>query len=394
MDASGSGDFASAKPPRAKIVLFANTDWYLYNFRLSLARTLVESGHSVLLLSPPGKYGPMLSELGFRWQPVPMVRRSLNPLAELSLVLSLVRLFRRETPDLVHGFTIKCAVYGGLAARLAGVKARVAAVAGLGYVFISDEFRARMLRGPVRWLLGRALGGRGARLIVQNPTDRDLFIDSGLACADQVRLIPGSGVDCARFRPVALPRAPGPLRVLLASRLLWDKGIGEFVEAARSLRASGRDIDFILAGEPDPGNPASIEVDVVKEWVADGVLRWIGHVDDMASLFDRVDVVVLPSYREGLSKSLIEAAASGKALITTDVPGCRDVVAHEQNGLLAPAREWKPLEASIAKLDDDRPLIHALGAAARRQAEEVFDETVIVAQTVDVYRQILPELSW
>jgi glycosyltransferase involved in cell wall biosynthesis len=374
---------------RAKIVLFANTDWYLYNFRLSLARALVERGYSVLLISPPGKYGAMLRDLGFRWQPVPMVRRSLNPLAEMGLVLGLARMFRREAPDLVHGFTIKCAVYGAIAARLAGVKARVSAVTGLGYLFISNEFRARLLRWPTRWLLRLALGGSGARLIVQNETDLRLFVDAGFAPADRARLIAGSGVDCNRFRPSAQKRRSGPLRVLLASRLLWDKGIGEYTEAARSLRVAGREIDFVLAGGPDPGNPASIPESVVDGWVEAGVLRWVGHVDDMAGLFAQVDVVVLPSYREGLSKSLIEAAASGKALITTDVPGCSDVVVHGQSGLLVPAREWKPLAVAIATFDDDRELMRTLGEAARLRALEAFDETIVIAKTFDIYRELL-----
>ena len=372
----------------AKIVLFANTDWYLYNFRLSLARALAAGGHEVVLVSPPGDYGPRLRELGFRWLPIPMRRRSFNPMVEIALIWRLARLFRREAPALVHGFTIKCALYGAVAARVAGTAARVSSVVGLGYVFISNDLRARILRGPLKLMLRIALGGSRARLIVQNETDLQFFVDNGLARRDRTRLVPGSGVDCARFRPRTGPRRPGGLRVLLAARLLWDKGIGEYARAAEALRAAGRDIEFMLAGDPDPGNPASIPPDLIEGWRRGGVLRCLGHVEDMAALYVDVDVVVLPSYREGLSKSLIEAAASGNALITTDTPGCRDVVVHEQCGLLVPVRQWRPLEAAISRLDDDRSLARRLGEAARRRALELFDEATIVRETLAVYADV------
>jgi glycosyltransferase involved in cell wall biosynthesis len=375
---------------RAKIVLFANTDWYLYNFRLSLAQAIRAAGQDVLLVSPPGPYGEKLKALGFDWRPISMIRRSLNPLAELELLLALTRLFRRERPDLVHGFTIKCVVYGSFAARLAGIKAQVSAVAGLGYVFIGNEPGTRLLRQAVRALLSLALGSRGNRLIVQNDTDRRQFLNEGLAPASRIRLIPGSGVDCDRFRPRASPRRAGPLRVLLSSRLLWDKGIDEFVKAAEQLSGEGRDIDFVVAGAPDPGNPASISPDIIENWTKRGVIRWAGHVEDMPSLLADADVIVLPSYREGLSKSLIEAAACGKALITTDVPGCRDVVRHEESGLLVPPRTSAPLAAAIARLDDDRNLMERLGEAARRRALSDFAEPMIISQTFDVYRDLLP----
>src|SRR5690606_26964477 len=240
-----------------KIILFANTDWYLWNFRRSLALALHQQGHDVLLVSPEGPYGDRLRGLGLRWLPVPMQRQSLNPLRELGLLIKLRQLFRRERPDIVHGFTIKCAVYGSLAARVAGVDGRVNSVAGMGYVFISNSLKARLLRPVVRGLLRLALGGKGARLILQNPDDVALFKQARLVDPAHIRLIAGSGVDCGKFHPEGDPPA-GPLRVLLPARLLWDKGLAEYVEAARQLRVQGRSIQFLLAGEPDPGNPASV----------------------------------------------------------------------------------------------------------------------------------------
>lgn len=372
-----------------KIVLFANTDWYLYNFRRSLALALQAGGHELLLLSPPGPHGEKLRALGLRWEPVDMARRSLNPLREAWLVWRLARQLRRERPDVVHGFTIKCAVYGALAARLAGVRGRVASVAGLGYVFISDSTTARLLRPLVRQLLRAALDGQGARLVLQNPDDVALFTRAGLCDPARIRLIEGSGVDCSRFLPPPGGRAAGgPLRVLLPARLLWDKGLAELIEAAHQLQAEGRHVRIQLAGQPDPGNPASVPEATVQGWVAAGLVEWLGHVDDMPALFAAVDVVVLPSYREGLPKGLIEAAACECALVATDVPGCREVVTDGEDGLRVPARDGTALAAAIARLDDDPDLRLRLGRAARRKALDRFAEPGVVARTLAVYREL------
>jgi glycosyltransferase involved in cell wall biosynthesis len=374
----------------AKVVLFANTEWYLYNFRRSLAAALLEQGHELLLISPPGPYGEKLRALGLRWEPLPMDRLSLNPLREARLLWHLWRLFRRERPALVHGFTIKCAVYGSLAARMAGVPARINAVAGMGYVFSSNDAKARLLRPLVRTLLRIALGGRHARLILQNPDDVALFEKAGLMDATRVRLITGSGVDCNRFAPRNSPRNGGaPVRVLLAARLLWDKGIAEFVTAARALRAQGRAVEFLLAGDPDPGNPAAVPEESLHAWVEEGILQWLGHVEDMPALFASVDMVVLPSYREGLPKGLIEAAACALPLVTTDVPGCREVVSDGVDGLLVPARDADALTHAIARLLEDPALASRLGEAARVKALERFDERIVLAHTLAVYGEFL-----
>jgi glycosyltransferase involved in cell wall biosynthesis len=390
--ASAPGFSAPGPAPRSvKIVLFANTDWYLYNFRLSLIERLRDLGYELLLLSPPGDYAAKLVALGFRWEALPMDRRSLNPLTETRVILGLAQLLRGERADLVQGFTIKAAVYGALAARLAGVRARVSSVAGLGWVFISDTPKAKMLRPLVRLLLRLALDGNGARLILQNPDDVALFLRAGLVNEARVRLIKGSGVDCARFTPPALARkAKAPLRVLLAARLLWDKGLDDYVAAARQLRAEGRKIEFLLAGDPDLGNPAAAPVETVQGWADEGVLTWLGHVDDMPGLFRGVDAVVLPSrYGEGLPKSLIEAAACGRPLITTDHPGCREVVTDGVEGFLVPVGDVGALARAIAALDDDPALAARMGKAARARALKEFDQEIVLAATIGVYRELV-----
>jgi glycosyltransferase involved in cell wall biosynthesis len=372
------------------VVLFANTDWYLFNFRLSLAWRLRDTGHRLILVSPDGEYGVKLLEMGFDWRPLPMDRRSLNPFKEARLVWHLTDLLRREKAHIIHGFTIKPAVYGAIAGKLAGVKGRVNAVAGMGYVFISNELKARLLRPVVRALARFAFDGHDARLIVQNPDDHAAFVETKLVAGERVRIIPGSGVDCSRFAVSTRVRAPHePLRVVLAARMLWDKGLAEFIQAARALRAEGRNITFVLAGDPDPGNPASVAVSDLEGWVAEGLVDWLGHVGDMPALLAEADVVILPSYREGLPKTLIEAAACALPLITTDVPGCREVVTHDEDGLLAPVREWAPLADAIARLDDDPALRRRLGLAARAKALALFDEIIVIDRTIAVYEELL-----
>jgi glycosyltransferase involved in cell wall biosynthesis len=364
-----------------KAVLFANTDWYLYNFRRALAMALHRAGYDVLLISPPGPYGDKLRALGLRWEPLPMERRSLNPLREMALLWHLVRLLRRERPMLVHGFTIKCAVYGSLAARLAGISARVNAVAGMGYVFTSSQMKARLLRPVVRGLLRLALGGRDARLILQNADDVDLFQQAGLVDPAHIRLIRGSGVDCGQFAGVSRTASgDGRLRLLLASRLLWDKGVAEYVAAIRQLRTQGRAIHALLAG--------AVPESTIRGWVDEGLVTWLGHVDDMVGLLGSIDVMVLPSYREGLPRTLVEAAACGLPLITTDVPGCREVVSDGVDGLLVPMGDSKALARAIRRLQDDPVFARRLGDAARLKARTQFDEHIVIRRTMDVYAEL------
>lgn len=380
-------------PTSQRIIFFANTDWYLYNFRRSLALAAQTSGYEVLLVSPPGDYGERLRSIGLRWESLPMKRRSLNPVRELKVLWHLIWLFRRERPVLVHGFTIKCVLYAAFAASLTGVPARVDAIAGLGYVFSSRDARARLLKPFVKRLLRLAVNGRSERLILQNSDDVALFERTEITDGSHVRLIRGSGVDCMRFKPRAIVKAALTCRprVLLAARLLWDKGIAEYVEAARILRAHGCVAHFLIAGLPDSGNPAAVPEIEVQRWVSEGVVDWLGHVDDMPALLQSVDVVVLPSYREGLPKSLIEAAACGLPLVTCDTPGCREVVADGIDGLLVPPRDANALARALRSLLDDSALRGRLGAAARVKALAEFDERIVIRETLAVYRELLTQ---
>jgi glycosyltransferase involved in cell wall biosynthesis len=226
-------------------------------------------------------------------------------------------------------------------------------------------------------------------LILQNHDDARMFLDHGLIEDARVRVIAGSGVDCNRFVPQSRARNDPP-RVLLAARLLWEKGVKEYVQASRVLRAQGRRARFLLAGASDPGNPAAVPETIVHGWVEEGLVEWIGHVDDMPALFASSDVFVLPSYyREGLPKSLIEAAACATPLITTDMPGCRDVVTDGVDGLIVPPRDANALCTAIARLLDAPELAHKLGLAARAKALAAFDERIVIRRTLETYDEVL-----
>lgn len=374
-----------------KFIFFANTTWYLYNFRLATIQRLLGDGHEVLVVSPPGKFGKRLVEHGCRWIPLAMERASLNPLRELATLGRLVGVLRRERPDIVHGFTLKCAIYGTIAARIARVPAMVSAVSGMGFVFTSNALKARILRPLVKALLRFALHGERSLLVLQNHDDALAFAQAGLVAPERIRIILGSGVNTFRFHPSnRTTHRYERLRVLLAARLLQEKGVREFIEAAAILRQQDRDIEFLLAGTPDPGNPHSISRAELRRWTEAGLVQCLGHVNDMPALLGSVHVLALPSYyREGVPKSLIEGAATGLALITTNQPGCREVVTQDGvDGLWVEPRSAQALAACIARLDDDRDWLAQLGDRAREQALKKFDERLVIQQTLEVYAEL------
>jgi len=369
-----------------KILLFANTDWYLYNFRLPLARAIREQGDEVVLVSPLGKYSSRLEQAGFRWIEFPLERRRLNPFAEAITVLRLIRLYRLERPDLVHHFTLKCVMYGSIAARLAGIKSVVNAFAGLGHIFSDGGFQAKMLRSIVSPISKLAL--RRTRVIFQNPDDHRVFLERQLVSEDESHLILGSGVDVEKFNPSIRRPLNRERRVLLASRLLWAKGVAEYVEAARVVRESIPGAHFLIAGETDLGNPAAVSHSVLEEWKAQHNVEILGHKEDMRELLGEVDVVALPSfYGEGVPRILIEAAATGLPLVATDMPGCREIVRHGVNGFLVRPRDAEPLASAIKKLLLDDELRREMGKRSRELACSEFSENQVLSRTLQVYQK-------
>jgi glycosyltransferase involved in cell wall biosynthesis len=366
-----------------KILLFANTDWFLYNFSLPLAQGLRERGDEVVLLSPPGLYSPRLVEMGFRWLSIKLERRSLDPWNEFITVIRLLRLYKRERPDLIHHFTIKCVLYGSMAGRLAGIRSIVNEITGLGYVFMEGERSRSGLRRLVKMLYRLVL--RNTKVIFLNSDDEEFFLQNHLIQTDQAILIEGPGVDTDEFSPQPIPS--GTPLIVLPARMLWDKGVGEFVEAARHLQASlGKEAArFALVGDNDDDNPASIHTSELKEWEKEGVVEWWGWREDMAAVYAQAAIVCLPSYREGLSKTLIEAAACGRPIIASDVPGCREVVHPGENGLLVPARDANVLANAMATLLNDPQRCNEMQRRSRQIAVEQFSVKKVVGERLEAY---------
>jgi glycosyltransferase involved in cell wall biosynthesis len=262
----------------------------------------------------------------------------------------------------------------------------------MGYVFTNNDLKARLLKPLVHRLMQFTFSGREGRLVLLNQDDLAFFKASKLIDPNLIRMLPGAGIDCRRFKPRANSSQNTKFRVLLPARMLWDKGVSEYVDAARILRSEGREIEFLLAGAPDPGNPAAVPEQMIHSWVKEGVVNWLGHVDEMPSLFNSVDVVVLPSYREGLPTGLTEAGACALPLVTTDVPGCREVVVHDVDGLLVPVKDALALAKALARLQDDPSLCKRLGAAARTKALKEFDEIIVTERTLAIYDELYSAL--
>jgi len=366
-----------------KVALFANTEWYLFNFRLPLAKALVKAGHEVVLISPPGPYGEKLAAAGFRWIAFPLNRAGTNPFGELGTLLRLISLYRKERFDLVHHFTIKCVIYGGIAARLSSAMS-VAAITGLGHVFTTYSLKNRLLGHVLRPLYRSALGQ--ARVIFQNPDDMSTFLALGLVAEHQCHLIRGSGVNTQRFAPLEITKQNEPGYVLFVGRLLREKGIFEFIDAARMLAQRLPQTRFVVAGTGYDGNPSSVSPAQLLQWQSIPNVTFLGHVDDMLPLYHGAAMAVLPSYREGTPRSLLEAAACALPLIAADASGSREVCRQAEIGLLVPLRDSNALAEAIFKLAQDSKLRAAYGRSARRMAVEEFDESIVISSTIEVYQ--------
>lgn len=373
-----------------KILLTANTGWYLYNFRLPLARFLRERGVEVVLVSPRDAYVERLEAEGFRWIELELNRRSMNPLREASVLLRLARIYREERPVAVHHFTIKCVLYGTVAAKIAGISAVVNAMTGLGHVFIGTGWKTRLLRPVVKRLYRRVLCARRVRVVFQNPDDLQTFADSKLVVPDRAVLIRGSGVNLRRFapRPISAPAGqPAPI-VLMAARLTAEKGVHEFVAAAQLLKERGVSATFQIAGEPDPGNPSSVSAQTLEGWRQEGIVDLLGHVEAVENPMAAATLVVLPSYREGVPRTLLEAAAMGKAIVATDVPGCREAVIEGENGFLVPPQNAPALADAIERLLRDPELCARMGASGRQKMVREFDDEDVARRTSQVYESV------
>lgn len=376
----------SAVSMRGRLLFVINDAAFFASHRLVLAQAARVAGYDVHIACAPGPGVPLLTGAGFTHHPIPLSRSGLSPWRELRALVSIYRLMRWLRPAVVHLVTPKAVIYGGIAARYARVRGVVAAISGLGHVFTAEGDRMPLVRALTSRAYRFALGGRGTVVITQNPDDAAALLAMRAARQDNLVFIRGSGVDLAVY--AFTPEAPGIPVVVFAARLLRTKGVGDFVAAARRVRASGVAARFVVAGDPDPGNHATVTAEDIVNWRRDGVVEFAGHQADIARLFAAAHVVVLPSvYGEGLPKVLIEAAACGRAVITTDMPGCRDAIESGVTGILVPPHDVTALAAAIESLLQDPARRRALGSAGRALAERAFAIGSVVARHLELYER-------
>lgn len=370
-----------------KILFLQTEDYTFYSHRLPMARAALRAGWEVVVAVRVAAHGEKLAGEGFRVAPLPWRRSGTNPISELLMIASIIRLYAAERPDLVHQVTLKPILYGSLAAALCGVPSVINALTGLGFVYINDSWAARLMRLGTDLALKLAFLKPGSLVLFQNEDDRSLFVSRGLVPRERTILIHGSGVDVVRF--AARPEPEGVPLVILPARLIWDKGIGEFVEAARLLAADGIRARFALIGDRDAENPTAVPAAQLAQWKQNGPIEWWGIREDMPEVFAQAHIVCLPSYYgEGLPKTLIEGAACGRALVAADVPGSREIVRHEETGLLVPPRDARALASALRRLISDKPLRERLGEKGRLLAVAEFSQEIIAAQTLSVYERL------
>lgn len=376
-----------AKGRHPKLLFVVNTGSFFISHRLPLAVAARSAGFEVhVLTQADADDAAVLAAEEIVLHGVPLKRGSLSVLADLRYLMEVVRVMRRIRPDIVHNVTIKPVLYGTVAARALGVRGIVDALSGLGYSFARQS----------RWLLSMSLRmafrvvfrSRRVSVILQNSDDVKLMTSLRIVSAQQAVLIRGSGVDLAEHVVSPEDLSHEPL-VVLPARLLRDKGVMEFAEASAMLAARGCRARFAIAGPLDDANPAALTLEEIHDLLARYPIEWLGNVKDVVKLYEQANIICLPSYREGLPKALLEACAAGRAIVTTDVPGCREVVAQDVNGVLVPVRDSKALADALQSLIADPQRRARLGTAGRRRAEEEFGLEQVIAQTLAVYNKLL-----
>lgn len=372
--------------PSLKLLFVDNSIDTFHSYRMPLAVAASQAGFDIHVAAPPGRCDRIIRDAGFTFHPLPMTRSGMG-LGELACLMHLYSLYRRVKPDLVHHLRLKPVLYGGLAAYAARVPAEVSMPTGLGHVFTAQNRKTLIQRRITLAGCSVAFRHKNLKVIFQNPDDLAVFTDTKVLRKDQSALIRGSGVDISQF--VLAPEPNGRPVVMLAARMLRDKGVIEFVEVAKTLKARGSDARFVLVGDTDPGNPTAVPATQLQSWHDAGLVEWWGFREDMRQVLEQANIVCLPSYREGVPKVLIEAAAAGRAIVTTDAPGCREVVRHGQNGLLVPPRDAKALTEAISFLLTSPGARARMGRRGRHAAVANFSLDRVIAETIEIYHDVL-----
>lgn len=369
-----------------KILICINTAWNFYNFRTGLIRALVNADYEVVAVAPLDQYATRLRELGCRYVPLSMDNSGTNPIRDLFLLWRFYILLRKERPDVYLGYTVKPNIYGSLASHLLSIPV-INNIAGLGSVFVRNNFLTSVIR-----VLYRLAISRSYKVFFQNEDDRDLFLTRGLVSLAITDRLPGSGIDLEHFRPLPMPKQNN-LRFLFIGRMLWEKGVGEFVEAARILKKSQITVEFCLLGFLDVRHPAAISKQQMDEWVEEGLVCYLGISDNVANEIAAADCIVLPSYyREGVPRTLLEAAALGRPIITTDSIGCREVVDDGINGYLVRPRDATDLADKIMLMSSlEANVRKEMGLKSREKVEREFDERIVIKKYIEAISEIAPK---
>ncbi len=371
-----------------KLLYVVTEDWLFCLHRLDLAKAAMNNGFDVLVATKVDKHADEIIEAGVKLFPLPFTRGLQNPFREIRVILQLVKLYRQEKPDIVHHVALKSIMYGSLGVIFAKVPAVVNSVTGLGHVFsgktLAITFSCQFLKQVFRFMLPR----KNSIVIFQNSDDQEYFLAQKMATANQSKLIEGSGVNIERFIPS--PEASGKPVVLLASRMLWEKGVEFFIQASRYLKQKHVSADFVLAGMIDAQNPDGIPEVQLKNWEREGVIQWWGCRDDMPEVFAKTHIVVLPTfYGEGVPKTLLEAGACGKPIVATDVPGCREVVKNNVNGFLVSPKNFEELAKAIEILLSDAELRRQFGEKGREIVVNDFSSEQVTTKTIEAYQELL-----
>lgn len=377
----------NAKP---KLLFLVAEDWYFCSHRLPLAVAARQAGYEVCVITRVNQHANVIRAAGLKLIPLQRMRRSgTHPLQEFASLWEIWRIYRREKPDLVHHVGLKPVVYGSLVARMHGVRGVVNALAGLGFVFSSDRISARMLCPVVKLVFSCLLKHMNTRVIVQNERDFDVLTKEVGIASCNIHLIRGAGVDL-RIHDGQAPSVQPPLVVLVA-RMLWDKGVGDFVEAATRIRAAGVSARFALVGMPDPENPTSVPEPQLRLWHDNGDVEWWGYRADIPAVLEMASISCLPTfYGEGVPKALIEAMASSRAIVTTDIPGCRELVADGRNGVLVAPRDVAALSTALETLIRDPERCRHMGMAGRMMVEQSLSLDQVLAETLALYAELVP----
>lgn len=373
------------RKPRLLFVL--TEDWYFWSHRLPLARAARDAGFEVVVATRVHNHRQLIEGEGFRLIPIRLTRGSTNIVSEFLTVVELIQIYRRERPDIVHQIALKPVLYGTWAAKIVRVPIVVNLLAGITQTFHAQKWKSAILGKLVEFGYRLGFWRMNQVTIFQNVTDMERFLGSGIVKKRNVGLIRGSGVDPSRF--VDSPETDTIPVVVLASRMIWEKGVGEFVEAAKHLLNEGIECRMVLVGGTDSESPGAVPEATLKSWQSDGIVEWWGHRDDMPGVYSQAHIVCLPSYHEGAPKVLLEAASSGRAIVTTNVSGCKEIVRHNENGLLVSPRDPAALAGALKALIQNPELRKQLGKRGRKIVLEEFSDDIIVGQTMALYKRLL-----